>query len=58
MTGTVLTEYLGALGVKVERGLALEDFRQDADGVEATLRRADGGVEEIDPGLVAFDVEA
>ncbi len=46
-TEVLLTEHLGTLGVKVERGLALEDFRQDADGVEATLKRAEGGVERV-----------
>ncbi|HYO55572.1 FAD-dependent monooxygenase [Archangium sp.] len=46
-TEALLTEYLGTFGVKVERGLALEDFRQDADGVEATLKRADGRVERV-----------
>ncbi|AKJ07775.1 2-polyprenyl-6-methoxyphenol hydroxylase-like FAD-dependent oxidoreductase [Archangium gephyra] len=46
-TEALLTEYLGTLGVKVERGLALEDFRQDAAGVEATLKRAEGGVERV-----------
>jgi 2-polyprenyl-6-methoxyphenol hydroxylase-like FAD-dependent oxidoreductase len=46
-TEALLTEYLGTFGVKVEWGLALEDFRQDADGVEATLKRADGRVERV-----------
>jgi 2-polyprenyl-6-methoxyphenol hydroxylase-like FAD-dependent oxidoreductase len=46
-TEALLTEYLGTFGVKVERGLALEDFRQEADGVEATLKRAEGGVERV-----------
>jgi hypothetical protein len=31
-----LTGYLGTWECKVERGLALEEFRQDADGMEAT----------------------
>ncbi|QRN98614.1 FAD-dependent monooxygenase [Archangium violaceum] len=46
-TEVLLTEYLGTFGVKVDRGLGLEDFRQDADGVEATLKRADGQVERV-----------
>ncbi|HZI07698.1 MAG TPA: FAD-dependent monooxygenase, partial [Archangium sp.] len=46
-TEALLTEHLGSFGVKVERGLALEDFRQDAEGVEATLKRAEGGVERV-----------
>lgn len=46
-TEALLTEYLGTFGVKVERGLALEDFRQDARGVEATLKRAGGRVERV-----------
>ena len=46
-TEALLTEYLGTFGVKVEWGLALEDFRQDAEGVEATLKRADGRVERV-----------
>jgi len=46
-TEELLTAHLGTFGVKVEWGLALEDFRQDASGVEATLKRADGGVERV-----------
>ncbi|MGZ3457579.1 MAG: FAD-dependent monooxygenase [Archangium sp.] len=46
-TEALLTEYLGSFGVKAERGLALEDFQQDADGVEATLKRANGQVERV-----------
>ncbi|PTL83484.1 hypothetical protein DAT35_12835 [Vitiosangium sp. GDMCC 1.1324] len=46
-TEALLTEHLGSFGVTVERGLTLEDYRQDANGVEATLRRADGGVERV-----------
>jgi 2-polyprenyl-6-methoxyphenol hydroxylase-like FAD-dependent oxidoreductase len=46
-TEALLTEYLGTLGVKVDRGLALEGFRQDAEGVEATLKRAEGGMERV-----------
>jgi 2-polyprenyl-6-methoxyphenol hydroxylase-like FAD-dependent oxidoreductase len=46
-TETLLTEHLGTFGVEVERALALEDFRQDADGVEATLKRAGGGGERV-----------
>ncbi|QRK09948.1 FAD-dependent monooxygenase [Archangium violaceum] len=46
-TEALLTGYLGTFGVAVERGLALEDFRQDAKGVEVTLKRADGGVERV-----------
>jgi 2-polyprenyl-6-methoxyphenol hydroxylase-like FAD-dependent oxidoreductase len=46
-TEALLTEHLGTFGVTVERGLALRDFRQDADAVEATLERADGRVERV-----------
>jgi 2-polyprenyl-6-methoxyphenol hydroxylase-like FAD-dependent oxidoreductase len=46
-TEELLTGYLGTLGVTVERGLGLEDFQQDASGVEATLKRADGQVERV-----------
>jgi 2-polyprenyl-6-methoxyphenol hydroxylase-like FAD-dependent oxidoreductase len=46
-TEALLAERLASLGVRVERGLGLEDFRQDAEGVEVTLKRADGGVETV-----------
>jgi 2-polyprenyl-6-methoxyphenol hydroxylase-like FAD-dependent oxidoreductase len=47
VTEAVLTEYLSSQGVQVERGVGLEDFRQEADSVEATLVREGGGVERV-----------
>jgi 2-polyprenyl-6-methoxyphenol hydroxylase-like FAD-dependent oxidoreductase len=46
-TEALLAERLAGLGVQVERGLGLEDFRQDAEGVEVTLKRAAGGGETV-----------
>jgi 2-polyprenyl-6-methoxyphenol hydroxylase-like FAD-dependent oxidoreductase len=37
VTERILREELATLGVQVERGLALQSFEQDADGVTATL---------------------
>ena len=45
-TERLLAARLAALGVMVERGVELTGLAQDADGVTATLRRADGGMEE------------
>ncbi|MDH6132534.1 2-polyprenyl-6-methoxyphenol hydroxylase-like FAD-dependent oxidoreductase [Kitasatospora sp. MAA4] len=46
-TERVLTENLAKHGVEVERGLSLLGLEQDAEGVRATLRTADGGEESI-----------
>ncbi|HEX8437522.1 FAD-dependent monooxygenase [Archangium sp.] len=46
-TEALLTEHLGTFGVAVERGVSLEDFRQDAGGVEVTLMRPEGGMERV-----------
>lgn len=46
-TEALLTEHLGTFGVTVERGVTLEDYRQDASGVEATLKHANGRVEKV-----------
>ena len=47
VTETLLTEHLDTLGVRVERGLRLTIFREEADGVEATVERVGGGIERI-----------
>jgi 2-polyprenyl-6-methoxyphenol hydroxylase-like FAD-dependent oxidoreductase len=44
-TERVLTEHLAGLGVAVERSTAVLDFEQDASGVSARLRHADGSIE-------------
>jgi 2-polyprenyl-6-methoxyphenol hydroxylase-like FAD-dependent oxidoreductase len=44
-TERVLTERLADFGVAVDRGLELTELEQDADGVRATLTRADGTTE-------------
>jgi 2-polyprenyl-6-methoxyphenol hydroxylase-like FAD-dependent oxidoreductase len=41
-TEAVLAERAAELGVVIERGVALAGLRQDADGVEVTLRSRDG----------------
>jgi hypothetical protein len=41
-TERILADVLGALGVRVERPVALTSLRQDADGVTSTLRHPDG----------------
>jgi 2-polyprenyl-6-methoxyphenol hydroxylase-like FAD-dependent oxidoreductase len=46
-TEQLLTKHLAALGVSVERGVELLGFEQDADGVTAQLRHADGQEETI-----------
>jgi 2-polyprenyl-6-methoxyphenol hydroxylase-like FAD-dependent oxidoreductase len=46
-TERILADRLASLGVKVERGVELTDFTQDASGVKSTLRHADGQVETV-----------
>ncbi len=46
-TEEALSGYLASLGVQVEWGVTFEDFTQDAEGVEATLRHGDGTVETV-----------
>ncbi|MFF8829209.1 FAD-dependent monooxygenase [Streptomyces sp. NPDC015131] len=50
-TERLLEEFLARFGTRIERGVALESFTQDADGVTARLRTApgtaDGGEEEV-----------
>jgi 2-polyprenyl-6-methoxyphenol hydroxylase-like FAD-dependent oxidoreductase len=45
-TEGVLTDHLGAYGVAVERGCELTALSQDEDGVDATIRTADGSVDQ------------
>jgi 2-polyprenyl-6-methoxyphenol hydroxylase-like FAD-dependent oxidoreductase len=45
-TESILSEHLAGLGVTVERGVALAGLAQTADGVDVTLRRADGTTEQ------------
>lgn len=46
-TERVLTDHLASFRVRVDRGTALEELRQDEDGVTARLRLAGGGVESV-----------
>ncbi|MBL6654126.1 MAG: FAD-dependent oxidoreductase [Reyranella sp.] len=46
-TEALLTARLGELGVAIERNVELIGVGQDATGVTATLRRADGGAEVV-----------
>jgi 2-polyprenyl-6-methoxyphenol hydroxylase-like FAD-dependent oxidoreductase len=46
-TEQVLTEYLAASGVQVERGVELADLQSGIDGVTCTLRHHDGETEEL-----------
>ncbi|MEE3921528.1 FAD-dependent monooxygenase [Micromonospora sp. BRA006-A] len=46
-TERILTDRLATLGVRPQRGAELVDFTQDADGVTATVRTADGGTETV-----------
>ncbi len=46
-TEAMLAERLDELGGAIEREVQLTSFRQDADGVIATLRRADGAEESV-----------
>ncbi|MEV8098119.1 FAD-dependent monooxygenase [Kitasatospora sp. NPDC085879] len=45
-TEQLLDEHLRSFGTRVERGLELVSFRQDADGVDAVLRTP-GGTEDV-----------
>jgi 2-polyprenyl-6-methoxyphenol hydroxylase-like FAD-dependent oxidoreductase len=55
-TERVLTEHLTALGVTVDRGLALTGLSQDDDLVHLTLQRADGTTEHVDtPWVIGTD---
>ncbi|RFU46792.1 FAD-dependent monooxygenase [Paraburkholderia sp. DHOC27] len=49
ITERLLTEHLATFGVTLERGVELSAFAQDAAGLNAILRHADGRVEEIRP---------
>ena len=51
-TERVLTEHLTALGVTIDRGLALSELSQDGDTVHLTLQRADGTTEQVDTSWV------
>ena len=56
VTERVLREHLSELGVEVEWGVELTSFEPHTDSVSATLRHADGRVEEITAGwLVGTD---
>jgi 2-polyprenyl-6-methoxyphenol hydroxylase-like FAD-dependent oxidoreductase len=46
-TERILRSYLASFGVQVEWGAELTGFTQDADGVSATLRHADGRDETV-----------
>lgn len=46
-TEQILGARLAELGASVERGVELQDFSQDADGVTAILRRTDGQEEVV-----------
>lgn len=46
-TERLLIERLEALGTRIERSATMTSFAQDRDGVDASVRRADGGVEHI-----------
>jgi 2-polyprenyl-6-methoxyphenol hydroxylase-like FAD-dependent oxidoreductase/heme-degrading monooxygenase HmoA len=46
-TERILTDCLARHGVRVERGIELQEFTQDGDGVTARLLRADGGSETV-----------
>jgi 2-polyprenyl-6-methoxyphenol hydroxylase-like FAD-dependent oxidoreductase len=46
-TEEILRDRLGEFGTQVERGVELVGFTQDADGVDAVLRRADGHSEHL-----------
>ena len=46
-TERLLDEYVQGLGVTIERGVEVTSFNSLADGVTATLRKADGSEEEI-----------
>jgi 2-polyprenyl-6-methoxyphenol hydroxylase-like FAD-dependent oxidoreductase len=46
-TERLLDDYLGELGVTVERGVEVSDFSQSEDSVEATLLHSDGQQETV-----------
>jgi 2-polyprenyl-6-methoxyphenol hydroxylase-like FAD-dependent oxidoreductase len=46
-TEAILNEHLAARGLPVERGVELVGFSSDSDEVACTLRRADGGMEQV-----------
>ena len=55
-TERLLTAHLRAFGVAIERQVALTDFVENADGLEASLRHADGRVETVrTPWLIGCD---
>ena len=51
-TERVITDHLAALGVTVDRGLALTALTQDDDTVHLTLQRSDGTTELVDTSWV------
>jgi 2-polyprenyl-6-methoxyphenol hydroxylase-like FAD-dependent oxidoreductase len=51
-TERVLTEHLSALGVTVDRGVALTGLTQDDDAVHLVLQHADGTTEQADTSWV------
>ncbi|WP_144156963.1 FAD-dependent monooxygenase [Paraburkholderia sp. BCC1885] len=56
VTERLLTEHLATLGVRIERGVELTSFEQDAAGLSATLRDAQGRSETVHPAyLIAAD---
>ncbi|MFE2323062.1 FAD-dependent monooxygenase [Streptomyces sp. NPDC059385] len=46
-TERVLTEFLARFGTAIERGVELESFTQDADGVTSRVRTPSGAEEEV-----------
>jgi 2-polyprenyl-6-methoxyphenol hydroxylase-like FAD-dependent oxidoreductase len=55
-TETILTKYLGSLGVSIEREVKLSGFTQNEEGVTASLVHADGTEEEFKtPWLIGCD---
>lgn len=55
-TERLLAEHLARFGVRVEREVELTAMEQDAGGVSATLRRADGNEEQVrTPWIVGCD---
>jgi 2-polyprenyl-6-methoxyphenol hydroxylase-like FAD-dependent oxidoreductase len=51
-TERVLTDHLAALGVTIDRGLALTELSQDDDAVHLVLQHADGTTEQVDTSWV------
>ncbi|MGY1753409.1 FAD-dependent monooxygenase [Blastococcus sp. SYSU D01042] len=54
-TEAVLTDLAGALGIRLERGVVLDDLTQDEDGVTVTLTSAAGTTEERYAWVVGTD---